>query len=251
MALTLVQAHALVMILSTVCFASMGVFMARYGRSLRFGSRRQCLGKAVWFQIHRFFLSIASVLILVGFFLILSYAGGKWVNLELQGLRLFAHSICGGTIVCCSMLQIWLALYRCHPQSRFRFIFDWSHRIIGFLTLILSIPTIFLIISRFSKNRTALITVASIWAGWIFIVAIIGEKIERQQRVFASTAASNARQNDTNQANTNTNARPDIEAGTQVNNGSRYHNQIKLLLFIIHILNSATFSILLIVFICN
>lgn len=249
MALTLIQAHGLVMILSIVCFGSMGIFMARYGRSLRFGSRRQFLGKAFWFQIHRFLLSISSVLILIGFFLILVYANGGWVNPNLQGLRLFGHSICGGIIVCCSVIQIWLALYRCHPQSRFRFIFDWSHRIVGLSILTLSIPTLFLIVSQWKKNRNALIAIVSIWVGWIFTVAVIGERVDRKQRIFAATATNTAPQSDTNQANMQTNTRHDTEAGTIMNIGNRFHNQVKLLLYFIHIFMSITLSILLIVFI--
>ncbi|CAF3406920.1 unnamed protein product [Rotaria socialis] len=243
MAVTLVQAHAMAMILSMMTFGSTGIFMARYGRSLRFGAYKQLLGKAVWFQIHRFFLSISSLLILVGFLFILVWAGGKWVNPQLLGLRLFAHSIMGGTIVCCAMIQIWLTLYRCNPNSRFRYIFDWSHRIVGLLAFILSIPTIFLVLR--------LIAIVSIWAAWIVIVVMICEKIEHKRRVSAASMANNIQQCDRNQETMNTNIRPDIEAGTHTTVVNQYHNQIKLLLFLIHLLISITLSILLIVFVCQ
>ncbi|CAF0965446.1 unnamed protein product [Rotaria sp. Silwood1] len=223
--------------------------MARYGRSLRFGTRRQLLGKAVWFQIHRFLLSISSLLILLGFFLILVRAGGQWVNLQIHGPRLFAHSILGSIIVCCAMIQIWLALYRCNPRSRFRFIFDWSHRITGLLAFSLSIPTIFLIICLMPNYRTVLIVIVSLWAAWIIIVVIICEKIECKKRVSPLSTSNDVRQDDRNQNNINTNALPDTEAATQTNVGSQYHNQIKLLLLIIHIPISITLSVLLIVYI--
>jgi len=129
MALNLVQWHGLIMILAWMLFGSTGILFARYGRSLRFGARQKLLGKAVWFQIHRFLLSLTPLLTLIGFLLILVRAGGQWVNPQVSGLRLFVHSILGSIILCCVIIQIWLALYRCHPQSRFRFIFDWSHRI--------------------------------------------------------------------------------------------------------------------------
>ncbi|CAF1575699.1 unnamed protein product, partial [Adineta steineri] len=80
MTLTLIQAHGMVMILAWMVFASTGILFARYGRSLKLGSRRQLLGKAVWFQIHRFLLSLTPILTLLGFLLILVHAGGQWIN---------------------------------------------------------------------------------------------------------------------------------------------------------------------------
>src|SRR5690348_13836771 len=122
MAFGLVHAHGMVMILSWIFFGSTGILFARYGHSLRFGNRRQFLGKALWFQIHRFLLSFTSLLTLLGFFFILVHNSGKWVNPQISILH-FVHSIFGGIIVCCTIVQIWLALYRCNPHSRYRYIF--------------------------------------------------------------------------------------------------------------------------------
>ncbi|CAF3158782.1 unnamed protein product [Rotaria sp. Silwood2] len=249
MAFTLVQAHGMCMILAMMVFGSTGIFMARYGRSLRCGSRRQLLGKAVWFQIHRFLLSISSLSILLGFFLIIVRAGGQWVNPRVYGLCLFVHSILGGTIVCCVIIQIWLALYRCNPRSRFRFIFNWSHRITGLLIFSLSFPMLFIIISVMAKYSTVLLTIVSFWTAWIVVVIIICETIEHKKRVSVLPMANNVRQDDTNQENTNTSLPLDTEAATQTNIGSQYHNQIKLLLLISHIPISITLSVLLIVYI--
>jgi hypothetical protein len=249
MAITLVDAHGLVMILAWIFFGPMGILFARYGRSLRFGNRRQFLGKSLWFQIHRLFLTFTPLLTLMGFFFILVHAGGKWINPQLYGLHLFLHSIFGCTIVCCTIIQIWLALYRCHPRSRFRFLFDWSHRITGFLAFTLSIPTIFLIILVWPMHSSALITIISFWTGWIVIIIIIFEKIEYQQR--AAIAPMNGRGDEPNQNNINANAPPDIESGTIANIGSRYSNLIKLILFFLHAIISTILAILLIILICN
>jgi hypothetical protein len=203
MAISLVHAHATVMIMAWIFFGSTGVLFARYGRSLRLGNRRQMLGKAVWFQIHRFLLSITSLFTLLGFFFIIVYAGGTWVDPHFFGLSLFAHSILGSIIVCCTILQVWLALYRCNPHSRFRYLFDWSHRITGFLAFGLSIPAIFLIIVLQTNHRTALITIISFWTGWIVFIMIIFEKIESQQRAAVAPTGNNVRENGTNRNNTN------------------------------------------------
>ena len=106
MVFTLVQAHGTTMILSYMTFASTGILFARYGRSIRIGNRRQFLGKAIWFQIHRFLLSLTALLTLLGFFCILVFAGGQWVDPQKYDTRYFVHSILGGIIVCCVIIQI-------------------------------------------------------------------------------------------------------------------------------------------------
>ncbi|UJR20394.1 hypothetical protein I4U23_023525 [Adineta vaga] len=98
MPVTLVQAHAMVMIIAWMIFGSTGILFARYGRTIRLGNRRQLLGKAVWFQIHRLLLSLTPLLTLLGFFLILVRKGGQWVDLQVADLRSIIHSIFGGII---------------------------------------------------------------------------------------------------------------------------------------------------------
>jgi Eukaryotic cytochrome b561 len=251
MAFTLMQAHAMVMILAWIFFGSTGILFARYGRSLRLGNRRQLLGKAVWFQIHRLLLSITPLLTLLGFFFILVFAGGTWVDPQVDGLRLFVHSVFGGIIVCCAILQVWLALYRCNPHSRFRYIFDWSHRIIGCLAFGLSTPTLFFGIVMQSNYLTALITLISLWTGWIIIVIIIFEKMESQQRAAVTPVRANVGGHETNRNNTNQNAPLDIESGQNQNVANIHLNLIKLVLFLLHIVISIILSISLIVLICS
>lgn len=75
----------------------------------------------------------------MGFFIILIYMGGQWIDPITYGIPEFIHSIFGSIVVCCVIIQIWLALYRCHPNSRFRFFFNWSHRITVFFCFLLLI----------------------------------------------------------------------------------------------------------------
>ncbi len=240
----LIQAHAIVMILAWMVFGSTGILFARYGRSLRFGMRRQFLGKALWFQIHRFLLSLTPLLTLLGFFFILVFAGGKWVDPQVSILR-FVHSILGGIIVCCVIIQVWLALYRCNPRSRFRYMFDWSHRITGFLAFTLSIPNIFLIPFMLSRNRTALIVINSLWTGWIVIIIIIFNKIEYQQRAVA-IAPMNGRGDEAN-----ANLPMDTESNSNPNFYNRHLNVMKIVLLLSNIIVSIILSISFIAVICT
>jgi hypothetical protein len=240
MAFGLIQAHATMMIVAWMTLGPTGILFARYGRSLRFGTRRQFLGKALWFQIHRFLLSITPLLTLVGFFFILAFANGRWVDYQLYTLR-FVHSIFGIIIVCCVIIQVWLALYRCNPRSRFRYMFDWSHRITGSLAFILSIPTIFVIVFSLIRNRIALITVISLWTGWIIIIILIFEKIECQQR--NAIAAINGRGEEVNQNNSTATAPVDIESTSNTNYYNRRLTIIKFILLLLNVIVSTTLSI--------
>ncbi|CAF1266842.1 unnamed protein product [Adineta ricciae] len=251
MPLTLTQVHGLVMVIGLMIFASTGVLFARYGRSIRFGNRRQLLGKAIWFQIHRFLLSISSVLTLLGFLLILVRKGGQWANLVTSDIRAFIHSIFGGIIVCCTMVQVWLALYRCHPQSRYRYIFDWSHRIVGLTVFILVIPTIFLISDAMSRFRPNLVPIFSCWMGWIVIVVLVLERIQYKQRSIVMPLANSVQTADTKEENGQRNVRQDTETATSTNNDHRRYDRLKLVLLLCHFLVTNVISIVFIVYICS
>ena len=176
------SAHGTVMVLAWMVFASTGILFARYGRLIRFGVRRQLLSEAIWFQAHRLALSLAALATLLGFFFILVQAAGTWVDAATDGARLFAHSILGVIIVCCATLQVWMALFRCHPNTRFRFIFNWAHRGTGLLSFILSIPTIFLIVVVLPHYHAGLVAILSIWTAWVVIIVIAFESINYKSR---------------------------------------------------------------------
>ena len=247
--MSLTKAHGTTMATASIIFASTGILFARYGRSLRFGNRRQWLGKAVWFQAHRFLISVASLGIILGFLLILVYARGEWVTS--LNPRLFAHSIFGGIIVSCVLMQLWLAVYRCHPNSRFRFIFNWMHRITGLLAFGLSVPTIFIITFVLSRNRTALHIIISLWSSWVVIIVILFEIIEYRYRTAeARNKRVNARVGDTNADHGANRGRvQDIEVEIDANAANQRLNIVKVLLLLIHVLVSITVAISFIVLI--
>ena len=247
--MSLYKAHGTAMVMASMIFASTGILFARYGRSLRFGNRRQLLGKAVWFQAHRFFVSIASLGIILGFLLILVYAQGKWVTSLTP--RLFAHSIFGGIIVSCIFVQLWLAVYRCHPNSRFRFVFNWVHRVTGALAFGLSIPTKFIITFVLSRNRTGLNIVISLWSAWIVMIVTLFEIVEYRYR---TAEARNMRLNvgvgDANEGhNSNRTRVQDIEVETNTNIVNGRLNTIKVFLLLGHVIVSIILAVSFIVLI--
>ena len=246
---TLSRAHGTVMVFSWMVFASSGVLFARYGRSIRFNKMKQILGDDIWFQVHRLSLVIAVIGTLLGFFLILGQAGGQWVDLAVDGGRLFAHSILGGIIVCCALIQAWMALFRCHPDSPFRFIFNWVHRTTGALAFILSVPTIFLGVFILQKYHDGFVTIMSLWTAWIVIVFIIFEIVESRRRSMSSKIGlKNDKDGVKNELNDEHS--PPISDTKHVQAPEDiYFNTFKLIIFLLNALVAISFVIVLVVLI--
>lgn len=231
----LIYAHGTVMVISWILLASTGILFARYGRNLRIGTNRKMMGDWIWFQIHRSIQCLVSVATLLGFFLILVEEKGKWVTVNSDGPRIFAHSILGVIIVCCTLLQVWMALFRCRKDSKFRWIFDWMHRSIGLMAFLLSVPTIFLIATEskiLPMQQDGLIAILSIWSAWIIIVVILFELIEYRTRLKTKSEIYRAAQNQSIDQN------PRLKNETDMDNNTNDHdmNGMKLVLFVLHII---------------
>jgi hypothetical protein len=231
---TLARAHGTVMVFSWIVFASTGILIARYGRSVHFNKKKQLLNEDIWFQMHRFCLMLAVIGTLLGFFLVLGQASGQWVDPIQEGNRIFAHSIMGGIIVCCAFIQLCLALFRCHPDSPFRFIFNWLHRTNGMLAFILSIPTIFLIAYVLLTYQQGVVTIMSLWSAWIVIIFIIFEIVQYRLRSISVTVAV---KNDKDRIEDELNH----EHSTSITDAKQiqapeydYFNKFKLILFLLH-----------------
>jgi hypothetical protein len=164
-------------------FAPTGIFMARYGRFLHIGIRRKLLGDTIWFQTHRLALSLAALATLLGFLLILVQTQATWVDLVTSGPFYFAHSIMGVLIVCFAMTQVWMALFRCHPDSKFRFIYNWAHRTTGLLAFALSVPNIFVVLYVLPFNHNGFVTILSIWTAWVVIAVIAFEFLQNRNKL--------------------------------------------------------------------
>ncbi|CAF1086108.1 unnamed protein product [Rotaria sp. Silwood1] len=239
---TLQSAHGTVMVLAWMVFASAAILFARYGRTLRFGSKEKLLGEKNWFQIHRLIACLTTVTTLLGFLLILAETQGTWITSD-EGL-IFVHSVLGGIIVCCALLQSWMALFRCHPESSFRYIYNWLHRMTGALAFFLSIPTIFIMVTIFNENRTGMIVILSLWSGWVVFIVIILEIIQFLRKL--SLEAVNKR-NDTELAEYTTYSSVN-DRKSDATDLAPWNNRI-LILFLLHIVISIALAIALIVLI--
>ncbi|CAF2011787.1 unnamed protein product [Rotaria magnacalcarata] len=238
------NAHGTVMVIGWMVFASTGILFARYGRSLHIGNKQNFLGESIWFQVHRLILFLATMATLLGFLLILAEVNGEWIRSK-EGLT-FVHSVLGGIIVCCALLQASMALFRCHPDSTFRFVFNWCHRATGLLAFFLSIPTIFVIIVKWKANRAGLIVIMSLWSAWVLIIVVLLE-IVRLYFSRISPIACSIETREYELANSNLPPTMTLQQAEAAHN--RLPNNIILMLLFVHMIVAIALSIPLIVLI--
>ncbi|UJR36510.1 hypothetical protein I4U23_029231 [Adineta vaga] len=172
--LTFVRTHGIIMIFTWILIVSTGALISRYFK-ISWANKLIC-GKAAWFAAHRFLMSMAAVLTTIGFLFILVFLRGTWID---QGpTRPYAHSITGVLVISLAFFQPFIALFRCEPDSRYRFIFNYIHAFFGFSAFILSTAALYLAtyfhVFKDSKGRIVIIT----WIGWVVLVFLIFECIE-------------------------------------------------------------------------
>jgi hypothetical protein len=179
------KAHGIIMIFTWIVLASTGILVARYFK--RSWSGRKICDKAVWFAIHRTIMTGVALLTLIAFVLILVYKKGQWISQKNQ--REFTHSIIGIIVISFAIIQPFMALFRCNPDDRYRFIYNYLHATVGFSAFILSIAAIFLAMFftqfNFQLNKEWAILVA--WSCWLLVIFVIFEIIEIYFRKHSSS----------------------------------------------------------------
>ena len=186
------QVHGIIMVFAWIFFASTGILITRYFKK-SWANQIVC-GEAAWFAAHRFILSIATILTVLGFLFILVADEGTWVGSG-DEKKHFIHSITGAIVISFAFFQPFIALFRCKPTNPYRFIYNYLHAFVGFSALILSIVTLFLAtyFRLFKDDRARIVMI--IWALWIVFVFIAFEVIQsyfRSSRVASRYSHGNA-----------------------------------------------------------
>ncbi len=143
-----------------------------------------------------------------------------------------------------------MALYRCHPESKFRFIYNWLHRIVGLLAFILSIPTIFMIAYWLPSYHEGLITILSIWTGWVVFIIVAFEFLQYRSRKLRKLVVKDHEIRLTNGVGSATHH--EKNEGTVLDQEELENdtiNRVKLILLGIHLVVAIGLAILLIVLI--
>ncbi|OQR75164.1 putative ferric-chelate reductase 1-like [Tropilaelaps mercedesae] len=130
-----VQAHATLMTSAWLFTASMGMMLARHFKNV-WEDKMPC-GVKMWFACHRVFMVLTLLLSLAGV-AIMFYRFGKF-NSQAGWHPIFGL-ICVGLCIC----QPIMALFRCHPGTKRRPLFNWAHWFVGNAAQIIGVVAIFL-----------------------------------------------------------------------------------------------------------
>lgn len=124
---TMVLLHGSFMIVAWIGATSIGVFSARYMRTLWVG--KQVFGKDIWFVVHQVAMSLTWVLT-ISSVIIIWIDVGEW--------RTSTHSLLGiiATVLC--FIQPLTAFFRPAPNDEARPIFNFMHGSVGKLAHILA-----------------------------------------------------------------------------------------------------------------
>ncbi|VDO53338.1 unnamed protein product [Haemonchus placei] len=128
---------------------SSAILIARYFKPLF--PRKKLLGTAVWFQFHRDLFLISLVLQILAVIFIFWQANWVWYQCSYQctpkDFSKKMHAIVGVIATVLAATQPLSAFLRPSPNSRYRFIFNWTHWLVGMTAwgfastaMILSLP---------------------------------------------------------------------------------------------------------------
>ncbi|XP_067036685.1 ferric-chelate reductase 1-like isoform X1 [Acropora muricata] len=130
-----VLAHGILMTLAWTLFAFVGLFTARYMRQV--WQPTKIWGKDAWFTVHRVLMTTTVLLTVTGTILI-------FVKVKGWSSGAGAHPICGMIAIILAVIQPIMAALRPSPNAPKRGIFNWSHRIVGTVALVMAVVSIYL-----------------------------------------------------------------------------------------------------------
>ncbi|CAF1480850.1 unnamed protein product [Didymodactylos carnosus] len=251
--LHLMIAHGSIMIFAWILIVPTGILVARYFKKIIFTKDRKLCGEAIWFAFHRLLMSTVAILTIVGFLFIFAYKQGSWTKRSSSTKSEFAHSITGIIIISFTFLQPIIALFRCHPESRYRFIYNGIHGFIGFSIFILSIVTLFLAMHfaqfvSFKKFGQGILIGWAIWVGLAFILFEFIEFLFITKKI--SAAELESRESETIRlkfAAMNSRTLPTIPVSNEKPKRTQLKDGLKIVLLVVHILVALSFTLALVI----
>ncbi|XP_068745121.1 ferric-chelate reductase 1-like isoform X2 [Montipora capricornis] len=156
----LILVHGILMAIAWTGFAFVGLFTARYMREV--WEPTEIFGKKAWFTVHRLLMTTTVSLTIAGTIVIFVHKG-RWSSGD------GAHPICGIIAISLAVIQPIMAAFRPAPDAPKRGIFNWTHRLVGFVALVMAVVTIYLGLDRFGLGKPGLYTVITFYIGEFLI----------------------------------------------------------------------------------
>jgi len=174
-----VLAHGILMTLAWTLFAFVGLFTARYMRQV--WQPTKIWGKDAWFTVHRVLMTTTVLLTVTGTILI-------FVKVKGWSSGAGAHPICGMIAIILAVIQPIMAALRPSPNAPKRGIFNWSHRIVGTVALVMAVVSIYLGLNqnKIGLGKQGLYAVIAFYIGeflvFVFEFYLILSKRNKEKR---------------------------------------------------------------------
>ncbi|XP_060069635.1 putative ferric-chelate reductase 1 [Ylistrum balloti] len=170
----LVKAHGSLMIFAWVFVASIGIFDARYMKTIWPDST--LFGQKVWFPIHRICMGTVLSLTVTSFIIIFVEVGGYAHNISVAaGSIVYGryHPILGIIVTTLAVINPIMALFRCAPDHEKRPIFNFAHRLCGISAHIIAALTIIFGTYLEKSQVTGSASAVAIAYIWVFMIVNI------------------------------------------------------------------------------
>ena len=189
-------------------------------------------------------MTSAAILTLIAFILILVYKKGQWVSQANR--REFAHSVIGMLVISFAIIQPFMALFRCNPDARYRFIFNYAHATVGFSAFILSVAAIFLAMffEYFDFRTHKEWAIVAAWSCWLPVIFVAFEMIE----IYFQKTSLKAEKSDSFAMN-DRNGRNNAKVETISSANEPVKDRIKVVFLSLHLLIAFAFALALMILI--
>jgi len=182
---TNILVHGILMTLAWILFAFVGLFTARYMRQV--WEPTELLGKKAWFTVHRTLMTITVLLTVAATILIFVHRKGWSSNAG-------RHPYCGIIAIAFAVVQPIMAAFRPHPGAPRRNIFNWAHRIVGTIALVMAVVSIYfgLDTDQVGLGKEGLYAVVTFYIGefliFLFELYLILSKRNKEKRSVSVTS---------------------------------------------------------------
>ncbi|CAG5115923.1 unnamed protein product, partial [Candidula unifasciata] len=159
------------MITAWIFLASIGIVLARYYKPVWSGS--MCSEK-VWFQLHRICMILVFCATTAGFVMIFVAIDGYSKE---EGMSfLVGHPIIGIIVMILTVINPVMALFRPHPGTPRRPIFNWGHWFVGTAAHILAVVNVFFgVLLSLSDVPYYLVYILGAYVAWQIFVELLLE----------------------------------------------------------------------------
>ncbi|XP_021476218.2 putative ferric-chelate reductase 1 isoform X3 [Oncorhynchus mykiss] len=151
----IIKAHGALMLIAWMTTGSLGMITARYLKGVANG--KECWHD-VWFLVHVFLMTLTVAATIIAFILSFSHVRG-WSG--------GAHPVLGCVMMILAFFQPIVAMFRCGPHHRWRFLFNWSHALNAVAIKVLAVVAIFTGLSLIDSSEDKwLLKVMGGFVGW-------------------------------------------------------------------------------------